>query len=138
MNWRPILRHTHWMTIRIGDRQICICARCSGTVAGFISTVLLGPFFVLGIYRTFSPAMQISLAILLALPSGIDWITQKWGLRNGSNSIRFLVGVLIGSGACFLSSSSLSSSMESLILACSITFVVLVGYLGKAVLRTWT
>jgi hypothetical protein len=48
------------------------------------------------------------------------------------------VGVLIGSGACFLSSSSLSNLMESLILACSITFVVLVGYLGKAVLRTWT
>jgi uncharacterized membrane protein len=135
MDWRPLLRHDHWLTIRFGNHHICLCARCSGTVLGFVSTLLLAPFFFLAPYRTLAPSVQIILALLLALPSGIDWITQKWGLRKSNNPTRFLVGTMIGSGACFLGSSSLSSRMESLILASSAIFVMLIGHLGKGVLK---
>lgn len=135
MDWRPLLRHDHWLTIRFGNHYVCLCARCSGTVLGFVSTLLLAPFFFLATYRTLAPSVQIVLALLLALPSGIDWITQKWGLRKSSNPTRFFVGVMIGSGACILGSSSLPSLVKSLILASSAIFVMLVGYLGKGVFK---
>jgi len=136
MDWRPLLRHSHWLTIRFGDRQICLCARCSGTVTGFVATLLLAPFILLSTYRTLTPITQVLIAILLAIPSGTDWVTQKWGLRNGSNQIRFLVGVMIGSGACMLGSSSLPRSVESLILACFAVVVMLLGFLGREILKS--
>ncbi len=131
MDWRHLLRHNHWLTIRIGKNKVSLCARCSGTVLGFFSTFLLLPLTFLAGFKSLAPLFQVIFAYLLALPSGIDWLTQTWGVRMSTNSIRFFLGLLIGGGACMLGLSSLPNLTKFLILSYSSVTVVSIGYLGK-------
>jgi len=82
-----------------------------------------------------APLWQVALAFALAMPSGIDWLTQTWGFRLSTNRIRLLVGFLIGAGAGLLGLSSLPNAMKLLILAYSSSGVILAGYLGRIILR---
>jgi len=135
MDWRHLLRHNHWLTVRIGKNEVSFCARCSGTVLGYFSALLLQPLTVLAGFYSLAPLFQVIFAFLLALPSGIDWVTQTWGVRMSTNRIRFSLGLLIGGGACMLGLSSLPNLTKLLILSYSSVAVMSVGYLGKHLAR---
>ncbi|MCJ7634716.1 DUF2085 domain-containing protein [Candidatus Bathyarchaeota archaeon] len=136
MDWRHLLRHNHWITIRIGKTEVGLCARCSGTVLGYFSALLLQPLTFLAGFDSLAPLFQVIFAFLLALPSGIDWVTQTWGVRMSTNPIRFSLGLLIGGGVCVLGLSSLPNLTKLLILSYSSVAVVSLGYLGKNFART--
>jgi len=87
-----IEHHPPWLRSRclklnIGGRQIYLCARCTGTLIGYIFTKLIQIAF---------PSILIAAA--LGLPALLDWSTQKLGFRESSNLIRILTGLLLGSG----------------------------------------
>jgi len=134
-DWGLLLHHNHWLTLRMGRHELRLCARCSGTVLGYFSSQLLQPFIYLVGFGTLNPPWQVALAYALALPSGIDWLTQTWNLRLSTNRIRFSAGFLIGIGAGLLGLSSLPSLTKLLILAYSSLGVVSMGYLGRRLMR---
>jgi len=135
-DWRLLLSHNHWLTLRLGPHEVRLCARCSGTVLGYLSSRLLQPLIGQAGFSILDPFWQVALAFALALPSGIDWLTQTWGLRLSTNRTRLLAGLLIGIGAGLLGLSSLPSPTKLLVLACSSLGVVFIGYLGRR-LRGW-
>jgi hypothetical protein len=59
------------------------------------------------------------LALLFALPSIIDWMTQSLKLRQSKNKVRMLTGFLEGCGITLLSLTNLSLPLRIL----SITFI---------------
>jgi uncharacterized membrane protein len=134
-DWRLLLSHNHYLTIKIGRHEARLCARCSGTVLGYFSSQLLQPFTYSIGFGSLNPLLQVVLAFSLALPSGIDWLTQTWGFRLSTNRTRFLVGLLIGIGAGLLGLSSQPSLTKLLILAYSSLGVVSIGYLGRRFTR---
>lgn len=82
--------HPPWLRdrclcLRLKGRHVYLCARCSGTVLGFVA----GSIIVLGCPSLYSVA-------LLALPALIDWGTQKLCLRESTNIIRVLTGFSLG------------------------------------------
>jgi uncharacterized membrane protein len=136
MDWRLLLRHHHWLTLRVGSHRVSLCARCSGTVLGYACSLTLQPLVYLVGFGLLAPFWQVIFAFVLALPSGIDWLTQTWGLRLSTNRIRFSAGLLIGGGACLLGFSSLPSITKFLILANSAVAIMCIGYLGRRLTRT--
>jgi uncharacterized membrane protein len=110
-----LFAHQHWITLQIFNKELRLCARCTGIVLGFIflklSTVLLASSFTL-------PATTgVILAFSFALPSIMDWLTSKFRLRHSDNTVRMLTGVFEGGGIGLLSLTNLSLSLRILIIA---------------------
>jgi uncharacterized membrane protein len=82
--------HPPWLrsrciSIGIHGRRVHLCARCTGTVIGVISNIVLR-----------SGVCDPLLITALATPATLDWATQKLGYRESSNPIRLLTGYLLG------------------------------------------
>lgn len=69
------------------------------------------------------------LYILLALPLALDWVTQSWGLRDSSNALRLITGVLLGVDIFFFSRLDLPS--RRIVFIGETLAVTLIGYVGK-------
>ena len=93
--WR-LIAHRHWITIRLPGREIRVCARCTGYLVGLVTaTYTIGgtlstQFLSLGI------RIQSLICLLLMTPLVIDWVGQKWGLRQSNNGQRLMTGFLMG------------------------------------------
>jgi uncharacterized membrane protein len=131
MDWRILLAHRHWFTVRLGAQSVRLCARCSGTVIGyFLSFLLLRSLDLTGFYAL-PLFQQFFLSFSLGIPSSIDWLAQTWGLRESTNSRRLVAGFLIGSGAALLTMSALPSLWKTLTLTGPASAIILAGYLGR-------
>jgi uncharacterized membrane protein len=89
----------HWIpskAIWISGRTLSWDARCSGIYIGFGIGIL---FHIIVEKKTrVLPAWSILiLCVLLLLPLFIDVYTVSYGLREPSNDIRYLTGLLLGS-----------------------------------------
>ena len=120
-----LLAHRHWITLSLFGKKLRLCARCTGIVLGFAvlkltSTLFLGSF-------TLSPTSGLSLALLLALPSIIDWMTHRLNLRYSNNRVRFTTGFLEGSGVGLLSLTQISSLLRIFIIALISSSVIIIG-----------
>jgi uncharacterized membrane protein len=68
-----------------------VCARCTGTCSGILSTIALRflgfavPYF-----------LYVPLISALPVPATLDWLTQSCGLRESKNAIRIATGYLLG------------------------------------------
>ena len=102
--WR-IVAHRHWITLRIFDREMRVCARCSGYLIGFLGLTVFSNFLVLPIFHSFKNLQQLFLCFLFAVPLTYDWLTQSWGLRDSNNRLRLLTGAVLGVGVSLLYSS---------------------------------
>lgn len=102
--WR-IVAHRHWITLRIFDREMRVCARCSGYLIGFFGLTVFSNFLVLPIFHSFKNLQQLFLCFLFAVPLTYDWLTQSWGLRDSNNRLRLLTGAVLGVGVSLLYSS---------------------------------
>ena len=93
--WR-LIAHRHWITIRLPGQEIRVCARCTGYLVGLLTaTYTIGgtlstQFLSLGI------RIQSLICLLLMTPLVIDWVGQKWGLRESNNGQRLVTGFLMG------------------------------------------
>ena len=76
--------------VRIGQRNLYLCARGVGRYSGLIAAFIVNGF--LGIPLWLYPFGFV----FFPLPSTIDWATQKIGLRESRNSIRVSTGFLLG------------------------------------------
>ena len=125
--WR-LIAHRHWITIRLPGREIRVCARCTGYLTGLISaTYTIGgtlstQFMFLGI------RVQSLICLLLMTPLVIDWVGQKWGLRQSNNGKRLVTGFLMG--LSIFISQYLWVSQESKIISIGIgaMIILIIGY----------
>jgi len=82
-------------TIRIGlrERNVYLCARCTGISAGIVSV------FVAWFFNFNLPTwLYFLLLSILPAPSMVDWVTQSCKLRESRNPIRICTGFLLGIG----------------------------------------
>ena len=131
MDLQMLLAHTHWFTLRFGTHRVRLCARCSGTVIGYFLFILALYSSDMTGFHSLSSLHQFSISFLMGLPSGIDWLTQTWGVRESINKQRLIFGFLVGSGAALLSMSSLPNFPKTLSLTVSASVVIGAGYLGR-------
>ncbi|MHA1378614.1 MAG: DUF2085 domain-containing protein [Candidatus Helarchaeota archaeon] len=85
-------------TISIRNKEIHLCARCSGVILSFIAALI----FTFMTQIKLDPVCSLVTAILFVIPVLIDWGTQKLGYRESKNSIRFITGSFLGVGIALL------------------------------------
>lgn len=82
----------------INGHALPVCARCSGLYFGFLTGIVLFPL----VRRRFlfrTPPRYV--LFLTALPAAIDAILEKTGIWEGTLSMRFLTGLMLGAAALF-------------------------------------
>jgi len=128
--WR-IVAHRHWITLRIFDREMRVCARCSGYVIGFFGLTVFRNFLVLPIFHSFKNPHQLFLCFLFALPLTYDWLTQSWGLRDSNNRLRLLTGAVLGVGVSLLYSSEVTPFFRTLFYVSIAVLIAGFGLVGE-------
>jgi len=88
-------RYSRTLSIRLRARSYHFCARCSGEVVGFVTTVVALGLISSAHLALLSPIGVLVLAVL-PLVAWVDWISQTVGRRESSNRLRFVSGVLVG------------------------------------------
>lgn len=127
--WR-LFAHKHWFTLRALGLELRLCARCSGYLAGFLSCTVLGNVAGLPSFLALPFQHQLFICAMLTAPTGVDWLTQSWGLRESNNALRFITGASLGAVVSLYSSiTSMPNSMPIFVSAMSA--VAVVGLLGK-------
>lgn len=79
-----------------------LCARCFTTYLTLAFYCMLFSFFDLKL----RPKSKLIISISLIIPLFIDGVTQYYGLRHSNNFLRFITGVLAGSGLSIIFISS--------------------------------
>jgi len=125
--WR-LLAHNHWVTLKLYGIELRLCARCSGYLLGFTAP-LLASGHVADLSRSLDIRVKLLACLLLAIPYVVDWLTQSWGMRESSNGVRLVTGILMGLGIFLFSRLNLVSGRAVFVNAA--LFVVLIGHLGE-------
>jgi len=96
--WRILFRvMCHGLESRcliLWDTAMPICSRCVAIYGGVIIGILA--FASIGLLRSHPP--PLSGLIALTLPLALDGISQAIGLRESTNELRVVSGILAGSG----------------------------------------
>lgn len=132
--WR-FFAHRHWFTLRIYRREVRICSRCSGYIAGFFILTIFNILFRIPVFHSLKTPSQLLLSLLLITPLTADWLTQSWGLRDSNNGLRFLTGALLGIGVALLSSSGIMPYLKTLFFLLTAAIITLLGSFGKLLTR---
>jgi uncharacterized membrane protein len=88
-------RYGRTLEVRLGDRAVHFCARCSGELIGFV--VFLACFIASHRF-----AVDLSTPIggvvlgLCPTPAALDWLTQTVRSRESGNRLRLASGTLLG------------------------------------------
>ncbi|WP_458455996.1 DUF2085 domain-containing protein [Methanobrevibacter sp.] len=77
----------------IKDHQFPVCARCTGFYTGLIVYLILNSF-----YEHAYDFNTLFISMILMVPVAIDGLTQYFGPRESTNSIRFVTGFIGGIG----------------------------------------
>jgi uncharacterized membrane protein len=133
-DWGLLIRHGHWITISFANRQVNVCARCTGTVLGFFSIFGLGSATKMLNLSNLPFQEQLLICILLALPAGLDWLTQAYGLRESTNSIRGTTGFLEGIAVALFSTAPASLMFKFVTILSIGTIILILGLIGKKTL----
>ncbi len=133
--WERILAHRHWITIRPFGRELHLCARCSGVVLGFTTSEILPQILVSSMNYSIPFHLGLSVSLVLALPSIIDWTTQSLNLRQSKNNLRLLTGFLEGLGVGVLSLTGIPALAKYLILITIGVGVLSTGVLGRRLVK---
>lgn len=132
--WR-LLAHRHWLTLKVFDREVRLCARCSGYVVGFFTLTVFRDLFGLPIFYSLKTPSQLFLCFLSIIPLTSDWLTQSWRWRDSNNRLRFLTATLLGVGVALLHSSEVTPYLKTLFYVYTATIIVSLGSLGKLLAR---
>jgi len=116
LSHHPAQMLNHTLHFRVGERDVYLCARCTGYFLGFIVS-----FFI---FSTLPSSIAFVLMILFPFPATIDWATQTLGIRESKNWIRVGTGYLLGIAWGFLFLFMLHGILEMILYA----ILVLVFY----------
>ena len=78
-------------TLKITE-SVRLCTRCTGMITGFITFILL-EFLV---FPTIPWFIAFPLMISFVIPAIVDWVTQKYRMRESNNVLRLITGFLLG------------------------------------------
>lgn len=126
VQWGYLVSHSHWITFDLKGKKVKICARCSGTVLGFIVS-----FGLLTLVKIPTSLLVVYMGFFLCLPAIIDWLTHNWKLRESANRLRFSTGLMVGTGVMLFSLIRLPLIIKSSIFLIVLTYVFALGYIGK-------
>lgn len=84
----------HCYRLRVAGRPWFLCARCLGILLAFVPLLALHAAGVIAWFQ-WSPALAL---LGLPAPAVVDWSLGRLGLRDGSNPVRTLTGLLLGAG----------------------------------------
>ncbi|MEM3606988.1 MAG: DUF2085 domain-containing protein [Candidatus Bathyarchaeia archaeon] len=130
IDWELLLSHSHWITINFNGKQVKLCARCFGTVIGFLTM-----FLALSLIEFKVSSSFLSFCIILALPSMVDWLTQAWGFRSSRNDLRLITGFMNGFSIALLSFLPLSFALKLKAIIYILAFISIFGFTGKILKR---
>jgi uncharacterized membrane protein len=130
-DWNLLIRHGHWITIDFGKRRLSVCARCSGTILGFFSLIALVNIIELSAFANLQFQEQLMICILLALPAGLDWLSQAYGLRESTNFLRGTTGFLEGASVALFSTSAAPMDSKFAVVLIVGGVISILGLLGK-------
>ncbi len=88
------------LRIKFRDRELRLCARCSGLTMGFLLGVVVHFYFWNRLYLT--EPVAILLVVFSLMPALLDWGTQSLLERESKNWLRVMTGFLLGFGICFI------------------------------------
>ncbi|NHI91636.1 MAG: DUF2085 domain-containing protein [Candidatus Lokiarchaeota archaeon] len=95
--------YTHTFRLSFKGRDIYLCARCTGIYVAFFSFFIFGIIFGFSFFQTrLNPYLSLFFAVMLVMPLLVDWGTQKLGLRESINPLRFITGFIFGIGFWFI------------------------------------
>ncbi|MBE6508409.1 MAG: DUF2085 domain-containing protein [Methanobrevibacter sp.] len=77
----------------IKGHQFPVCARCTGFYTGLIVYLIFNSF-----YKHNYDFNTLFISMILMVPVSIDGLTQYFGPRESTNSIRFVTGFIGGIG----------------------------------------
>ena len=77
----------------IKGHQFPVCARCTGFYTGLIVFLIWNYFFKLN-----NDIATLLISMILMIPVAIDGITQYFGPRESTNTLRFITGFIGGIG----------------------------------------
>lgn len=137
-HWDRIIAHRHWVTIRLFGKEFHFCARCSGTVLGFLALKTLLTMLSSTYYSLIPLHIILPISLTLAMPSIMDWTTQTLGLRQSNNNLRFTTGFLEGAGIQLLSLIETSSLIKLLLLLTIGLSVLCIGFFGRRLIQRCT
>ncbi|MEM2094826.1 MAG: hypothetical protein QXI32_05970, partial [Candidatus Bathyarchaeia archaeon] len=60
MDWQILLAHRHWLTIGFRSRSVRLCARCTGTVVGYLLSIMFLKNLDLTGFLALSPTIQFT------------------------------------------------------------------------------
>jgi hypothetical protein len=83
----------HYIEVRLGDRRVLLCTRCTGMLLGFITSLPI--LLALGVHR--APGNIVAgISICLFLPDFVYWALTRTKIVPDLNSIRVFNGFLLG------------------------------------------
>lgn len=80
-------------SFHIKGHQFPVCARCTGFYTGLVAYLIASIFYK----HPYSLKLLI-ISMILMVPTAIDGVTQYFGPRESTNTIRFLTGFIGGVG----------------------------------------
>jgi uncharacterized membrane protein len=101
------------ISLKIFGREIRLCARCTGLTLGFVTGLVLLYFSVI---PNLGEYLSLILAIVLALPTMVDWWTQSVFGRESKNYIRLPTGYSMGFGITLLKFANLTWTLITIII----------------------
>ena len=128
--WR-LLAHQHWFTLKIFKREVRLCARCSGYVAGLYTFKVFNNLLGIPIFNSLNNMSQLFLCFLSIIPLTSDWLTQSWKWRDSNNRLRFITGTLLGIGVILLSLCEVPVHVKNLLYIYTLTIIVSLGSVGR-------
>ncbi len=106
----------------VSNKDIRLCARCTGVYFGIITTLLS---FLLSI--TTPHIFQLVIIFTFPIPAIIDWGLDKYSLWGGSNTTRFVSGLMLGICYIFLWVRFIQNPLDIVVWSVAIVYVTIVG-----------
>jgi uncharacterized membrane protein len=123
--WK-LLAHNHWYTLNFFGYELRLCSRCSGYVLG-LSTIILSTRY-LGLNTGYwSQSVILIIIATLSIPMILDWLSQSWGLRESTNHIRLVTGMLMGLSIGIFSQLNISVDIKRVIFLWLVFIILFAG-----------
>ncbi|KYH42630.1 MAG: putative membrane protein [Candidatus Bathyarchaeota archaeon B26-1] len=109
------------LKISFKGREIFICARCTGILAGFLIHAIL-------LTAILNPDRHVGNILLFLLPllPVADWTTQSLGWRESTNKIRVLTGFILGLDFTYRLRRFINNPLDAYILLSSFLYLSVV------------
>ena len=112
--WFLLLSHhsynkiSHTIQLRIGQRRVCLCTRCTGIGIGMLAALFYGNILSKMVAET------PSLIIFFTMPAIIDWLFQVFGVSESTSIRRLATGALVGQSYFVLLAAIVDGSLSLL------------------------